>query len=109
MAIKGQLSKENLMNELLNYFGDRAFRYDKDIRVNIIEEGQSVQIKMSFTVSKVAVEPNGDVALPGADNTIGNRIEFEDVAAAAPEVPKVVEPTAEEKKNIADLLASIGL
>jgi hypothetical protein len=108
MAIKGSIVKEEIAKKILETF-EGSFKYDKEIRVPMLENGELVQIKITLTAAKVAVEPNGDVALPGADNAIGNRIEFEDVAAAAPEVPKVVEPTAEEKKNIADLLASIGL
>lgn len=110
MAIKGQTSKENLIKELLEYFGDRAFRYDKDLRVNCIEDGQPCQIKLNFTVSKVAVENGGDVAMPGG-NAVGteqraDRLDFNDTpqTQAAP-----IQPTLEEKKTVAALLAKLGL
>ena len=104
---KGQIAKEQLMNEILNLLGDRAFKYDKDIRVNCTENGELVQIKLAFTAAKVAVEKDGDTALPAA--TVipkAERIEFG--APAAPTVT-VTEPTREEKETVAALLAKLGL
>ena len=63
--IKGQASKEALIQELLNYFGDRAFQYDKEIRVNMMEDGQLTQIKLTLTAAKVMVNDGGDAAVPG--------------------------------------------
>ena len=111
MAIKGQTSKENLIKELLKYFGDRAFRYDKDLRVNCIEDGQPCQIKLNFTVSKVAVEKNGDTALPGEGVVVDSQAtpamtfgtNMEEVKGSP------IPPTAEEKKTIGELLSRLGL
>lgn len=108
--IKGQASKENLVKELLEYFGDRAFRYDKELRVNCIEDGQPCQIKLNFTVSKVAVEKDGDVAIPGAAVTAGLGVnEATPVEGATQSAGTPIQPTAEEKKNISELLAKLGL
>ena len=108
MAIKGAVAKEQVIKELLTYFGDRAFQYDKDIRVNCMENGEPVQIKIALTAAKVAVEKDGDTALPAAAPASSqvlraDRIDFVDVPA------KPVEPTVDEKQNIKNLLASLGL
>jgi hypothetical protein len=104
---KGQIAKDEITKKILETFNG-SFKYDKEIRVPMLENGEQIQIKITLTAAKVNVEPDGDIALPGADNVVGNRIEFDDIAAPA-QVAKVIEPTAEEKQNIADLLKSIGL
>ena len=107
MAIKGQASKDALIQELLNYFGDRAFQYDKEIRVNMMEDGQLTQIKLTLTAAKVMVNAGGDAAMPG--DTV------EEVAAAPVQATldasKVVniETSAAEKENLSKLLRSLGL
>ena len=107
MAIKGQASKEALIQELLTYFGDRAFQYDKEIRVNMMEDGQLTQIKLTLTAAKVIVNVGGDAAVPGGAT---------EEAAAAPvqatlDAPKVanIETSAAEKENLSKLLRSLGL
>ena len=111
MAVKGQIAKEQLMNEILNLLGDRAFKYDKDIRVNCTENGELVQIKLAFTAAKVVVEQGADTVVPGnikpAVTAIpkSEMIDFEAPAAPAP----VATPTAEEKQNIKELILKLGL
>lgn len=108
---KGQVAKQQVTQEILKCFGDKAFIYDKDIRVNWIEDGQPCQIKIALTASKVAVEQGGDAAVPG--NMISSTpaipksemIDFE--APAAPQPVPV--PTEQEKANIALLLQQLGL
>ena len=108
---KGQIAKEQLMNEILNLLGDRAFKYDKDIRVNCTENGELVQIKLAFTAAKVVVEKDADTAVPGSIKPAvtaipkSEMIDFEAPAAPAP----VAAPTAEEKQNIKELMAKLGL
>ena len=106
---KGQIAKEQLINEILNLLGDRAFKYDKDIRVNCTENGELVQIKLAFTAAKVAVEKDGDVALPSAPAIPkAEMLDFSDDAVPTP-APAPVEPSAQEKQNIQELLAKLGL
>lgn len=111
MAMKGAESKANITKELLNYFGDRAFLYNdgKEIRVNCTEAGELVQVKITLTAAKVAVEQGGDVALPGAATATpipnAERIDFDAPAAPQP----VAAPTEQEKHNVAVLLAKLGL
>lgn len=106
---KGQQAKSEVMQAILEHFGDKAFIYEKDIRVNWVEDGQPVQIKISLTASKVAVEKDGDVALPSAPAIPkAEMLDFSDDAAPMP-APAPAEPSAQEKQNIADLLKAIGL
>ena len=106
MAIKGQASKDALIRELLNYFGNRAFQYDKEIRVNMMEDGQLTQIKLTLTAAKVMVNAGGDAAIPG---------ETKETAAAPSQETSVAskaadtETSAEEKANLSALLRSLGL
>lgn len=109
MAVKGAVAKEQVIQELLNYFGDRAFKYDKDIRVNWVEDGQPCQIKISLTASKVAVEKDGDTALPAATAPAIPKAEMIDFENPVAEPAPIAEPTAAEKANIKNLLEKLGL
>lgn len=108
MAIKGTESKQNITKELLSYFGDRAFMYNdgKEIRVNCMEAGELVQIKIALTAAKVAVENGSDNALPGTAATQTNEAP---VTFEAPKAAAAASPTEDEKKNIGDLLRALGL
>ena len=109
MAAKGQQAKEALIQELLNYFGDRAFKYDKEIRVECLENGEKVQIKLALTAAKVVVEKDGDVAVPGAV-MLEERADRVDFATNTGEnKPVIAKPTEEEKITIAHLLSKLGL
>ena len=109
MAIKGQQLKTEIAQKILNLFGDNAFFYNdgKEIRINGLEDGQPVQIKIALTASKVAVENGSDNALPAATavSSASNR-DFEDLQPT-PAAP--VEPTVEEKENIKMLMQRLGL
>jgi len=111
MALKGAKAKEELTQELLKYFGDKAFKYDKEIRVNLIEDGQPVQIKVALTAAKVAVEKNGDTALPGENIIVDSQATPAMTFGTNMEETKgsPIPPTAEEKKTISELLAKLGL
>lgn len=104
MAIKGAQAKQEVMQTILNTFGDKAFLYNdgKEIRVNWIEAGEPIQIKIALTASKVAVEQGGDTALPAAT-----------VSVSSTEVPvtsgTITSPTNEEKATIEELMRKLGL
>lgn len=109
---KGQ-AKQEVAKIILEAFGDKAFLYNdgKEVRVNWVEDGNPVQIKLALTTSKVAVEQGADVAVPGSIKPAvtaipkSEMIDFEAPAAPAP----VAAPTAEEKQNIKELMARLGL
>lgn len=106
MAAKGQAAKQQVAATILEAFGENAFTYDKEIRVNMVENGEPVQIKITLTAAKALVDAGGDSALPGAGTN---------VAAASgdgfptPTEKKTVQATESEKQAVADLMASLGL
>ena len=109
MAVKGQIAKQQITQEILKYFGEKAFIYDKEIRVNWVEDGQSCQIKIALTAAKVAVEKDGDTALPAATASAIPKAEMIDFENPIAEPAPIAEPTAAEKANIKNLLEKLGL
>ena len=104
---RGQAAKQEIMATILETFGGNSFLYNngKEIRVNTQEDGEPVQIKITFTAAKTAVEPEDENAIPGALNATNQASEVKEE-----ESPKtVVEATVDEKNAIADLMASLGI
>ena len=101
MAAKGSISKEIIVQKILDTF-EGAFKFDKEIRIPMIEDGAEVQIKVTLTCAKTNVESGMDTAIPGA-------------TAAATPTPKVMdthgvaEVTEEEKQNVLKAMAALGL
>jgi hypothetical protein len=93
---KGTQSKSQIVEKILSTF-DGAFEYGKEIRIPMIEDGERVEIKVTLTCAKVNVG--------GGDPVEGAVSETPAPPAAA--VSDV--PTDEEKKNIADLMAKLGI
>ena len=101
MAVKGAAAKAEITSKILAAFPG-SFQYDKEIRVPVMEDGSEVQIKVVLTAAKVNVTNGADTALPGDFPAPVN-------APVTPERTAPVEPTAEEKQNVANLLARLGL
>lgn len=89
---KGSQAKAEITQKILECF-ENSFTYDKEIRIPIMENGELVQIKCTLTCAKVNVENGGDTAVPGS----------------APAISSAPELTEQEKKDTADLLASLNL
>ena len=90
MAAIGSEEKEIVKQKILEVFPN-SFIYDKEIRVPL----NGRQIKVTLTCAKVNVEHGGDTAVPGiATSAVSNQS---------------AELTEEEKKETADLLASLNL
>ena len=105
---RGALSKQEVMKKILSTF-DGAFLYNdqKEIRIPMMEDGEEIQIKVALTAAKENVNPGDDNALPGEISTkaADTGINFEQTTKET----KIVEPTEEEKNNVKDLLAALGL
>ena len=105
MAVKGAESKNKITQKILETFGG-SFLYNdgKEIRIPLLENGETVQIKVTLTAAKVNVSPDGENAIPGdyAQNVADNVLYTSNI------IEKTA-PTEEEKKNVADLLRSLGL
>lgn len=105
MAAKGAVSKEIITKKILDTFAG-SFINDKEIRIPMIEDGAEVQIKVVLTCAKTNVNPGDDVALPGENVStpvLGG------AAMPATAARQVVEPTAEEKAKLSQLLQSLGI
>lgn len=101
MAAKGALAKEDVMKKILEVFPG-SFKYDKELRIPMMENGEPLQIKVTLTAAKNMVDAGGDVMMPG---------EFAKSAAPAQLKQDAVmaEPTAAEKQNIKNLMTMLGL
>ena len=106
---KGTASKQEVAATILEAFGDKAFLYNdgKEIRVNCIENGEPVQIKIALTAAKVAVEPGADNAMSGTGLVKNDEPPFPAVGKRA-EVTKI-EASTEEKEAVAALMKELGI
>lgn len=101
MAAKGALAKEDVMKKILEVFPG-SFKYDKELRIPMVENGEPLQIKVTLTAAKNMVDAGGDVMMPGefAKSTAPAQLKQDAVMA---------EPTAEEKQNVKNLMTMLGL
>lgn len=109
---KGSQSKIEVGNKIIELFGENAFwnGEGKELRINVTENGEPLQVKVAFTVAKVAVEPGDAEAIPGLYNKgIGTVASGNGPAFPEPKEDVVIEASAEEKNAVADLMASLGL
>lgn len=97
---KGQKSKIDIQNKILEIF-PKAFIYNKEIRIPMIEDSEEIQIKVTLTAAKENVYSGQDNATPGIA-----AINFEETK---PIEQKIVEPTQEEKNNVRKLMETFGL
>lgn len=107
MAAKGSQSKIDIGEKIIEMFGKDAFwnGEGKEIRINVKENGEPVQIKLAFTVAKVAVEPGDAEAVPGV---VKSPVAIQGDAPDFPE-PVKIEASEDEKAAVANLMASLGL
>ena len=101
---KGQIAKEEITKKILDTFSG-AFRYDKEIRVPIMENGELVQIKVTLTAAKVNVEQGGESVIPGSET--GDFPPPVNTPTSNSNEP--IQPSVEEKASVATLLRSLGL
>lgn len=102
---RGNIAKQEVINKIKAAFGDRFIgEYDKKIYIWAQENGEQVQIAISLTCPKVAVEVS---AAP-----ITGDFNFEDdapnvVVAAGGYQP--AEITDDERDRVRDLMRTLGL
>jgi hypothetical protein len=104
---RGAASKEQVMAGILATFPG-SFRYDKEIRIPMTEDGEVIQIKCVLTAAKTNVENGGDTAVPGATASVTPATVFKEATGTSP-VNTPVEPSAEEKQAVAELISKLGL
>jgi len=103
MAAKGSVLKKEVAEKILAAFpGSFLYNDGKEIRINGLEDGQSLQIKVTLTCAKVAVEGGDDTILPGEKSV-------SPVASTGVNEKIPQEPTQEEKDRLTALLDRMGL
>ena len=104
---RGSVAKEQITNQILAAFPG-SFKYDKEIRIPVAENGETIQIKVTLTAAKTNVEAGGDTALPGSVPVASSTS-----AAPAPKLVEpertIMEPTEEEKQTVSELLKILNL
>lgn len=114
MAAKGTQTKIEVGNIILEAFDDAFWNGEgKEIRVNMVENGEPIQVKIALTVAKTPVEPGAADAIPGATpkKTTASATVAKGDGPSFPE-PKeteTVELTDKEKDAVANLMAELGL
>ena len=105
MGAKGSVLKKEIAGKILATFpGSFLYNDGKEIRINGIENGESLQIKVVLTAAKVAVEGGDDTVLPGEKTAATADVKPTGTNEKVPQ-----EPTAEEKERLATLLNKLGL
>lgn len=94
---KGALSKEKFYKKILETF-EGSFLHDKEIRIPMIENGETIQLKINVVCAKVNIE-NGNES-PINITTIENPTNS---------IPQTIELTEEEKNNVNTLIEKLGL
>lgn len=89
---RGSEAKSIVTKKILETFED-AFVYDKEIRIPVVENGETIQIKCVLTAAKVNVSMGSDVAVP----------------ASAPTSAGGGEITEQEKAQVDDLMRKLNL
>lgn len=105
MAARGSVLKQEVATKILAAFpGSFLYNDGKEIRINGVEDGQNLQIKVTLTCAKVAVEGGEDNILPGEN--LGT-VSSTQTSKAVEKVPQ--EPTNEEKERLKTLLNQLGM
>ena len=94
---KGAIAKKEVISKLKEVFPD-MFEYGKELRIPMIEDGARVEIKIALTCAKTNVG--------GDDASVESGVQTLDFSN---ETPANIEPSAEEKQNIAELMSRLGL
>lgn len=103
---KGSQAKIELFQKIMEMFpGSFMYNDNKELRVNLTEEGSPVQIKVTLTAAKTAVEPTekDEFESQVIKSSAVGELNWEDTP------PAIAEPTEEEKRNVARLVKSLGL
>ena len=98
---KGTVAKEQIAKKMAEVFGaDWIGERDKKYYLWANENGERIQIAISMTCPKTPIGEAGAT-------TDSNVLNFEDGTTAGGETP--IEITIDEKKNVVDLMARLGL
>ena len=106
MATNGNESKKMIFTKLQEIFPD-SFVYGKELRINLMENGEKIQIKVVLTKSKTIVDAGADTAVPGEKVEVVTGMSADGPVTA--QRTEMREPTEAEKNNISELLKMLNL
>lgn len=95
---RGTIAKKEVISKLKEVFPDMFEYGNKELRIPMMEDGQRVEIKVALTCAKTNVG--------GDDASVESGVQTLDFSN---ETPAKLEPSAEEKQNIAELMSRLGL
>lgn len=105
MSARGSILKQEVATKILATFpGSFLYNDGKEIRINGTENGENLQIKVTLTCAKVAVEGGEDTVLPGENIKTTSSTQ---IVTASEKVPQ--EPSNEEKERLKILLNQLGM
>lgn len=105
---KGAVAKENVIKILAEAFGSNFIgEFDKKIYVYANDGGEMVQIAMSLTCPKNPIQVDTSVSTDAGDWDFSDNPKVNATVAVVNAGP--AEITEDEKSNIANLMAKLGL
>ena len=105
MSARGSILKQEVATKILAAFpGSFLYNDGKEIRINGVEDGQNLQIKVTLTCAKVAVEGGEDNILPGENLGTASSTQTSKTVEKVPQ-----EPTNDEKERLKTLLNQLGM
>lgn len=111
--VKGAQLKGEITQKILAAFpGSFLYNDGKEIRIDGVEAGERVQIKVTLTASKVPVDNEDGVISIVSTKETPIKVDFEGDAVTRTLVPNEKtpdEPTEEEKERLKKLLEGLGL
>lgn len=105
---KGSVAKEGVIKQIASAFGSNFIgEYDKKVYVWANDGGEMVQIAISLTCPKNPIQVDTTVTTDAGDWDFSDNPKVNTTVAVANAAP--AEITEEEKDNIANLMAKLGL
>ena len=105
---KGAVAKENVIKVIAEAFGNNFIgEFDKKVYVYANDGGEMVQIAISLTCPKNPIQVDTTVTTNAGDWDFSDNPKVNTTVAVASAAP--AEITEEEKANIANLMAKLGL
>ena len=105
---RGNTAKENVANKLREAFGqDWIGEFDKKYYIYANDGGEKVQIAITLTCPKNPIQVDTTVSTASGDWDFSDEPKVNNTVAVANAGP--AEITEEEKQNLADLMARLGL
>lgn len=106
---KGAEAKQRIADKMAEVFGsDWIGEYEKKYYIWSSENNERIQVAISMTCPKVPIEVSETTNITSEDNSNWNWGNSS-TSNTTPSTQASAEITEEEKKNLADLMAKLGL